>query len=90
MTTTDAQVRKLMDEYQKHGKTELAALRSGMHRNTAAKYLKTGELPSDLKASRWWRTRSDPFTEVWPEIESRLEAAPELEAKTLFEYLCRV
>lgn len=88
MTTTDTQVRKLMEEYQKRGKSGLAALRSGMHRNTASKYLKSGELPSNLKASRWWHTRPDAFAEAWPEIESRLEAAPELEAKTLFEYLC--
>jgi hypothetical protein len=37
-----------MEEYQKHGKSGLAALRSGMHRNTASKYLKSGELPSNL------------------------------------------
>lgn len=87
--TKDTQVRKLMDEYQRQGNIERAALRSGMHRNTAAKYLKTGKLPSQMKTPRTWRTREDPFAEDWPEIAQRLEDAPELEAKTLFEDLCR-
>ena len=87
--TEDTQVRKLMDEYQRHGRIEVAALRSGMHRNTAAKYLKSGKLPSQMKTPRTWRTRKDPFAEDWPEIAQRLEDAPELEAKTLFEDLCR-
>lgn len=89
MTTRDTQVRKLMEEYQKHGKVGVAAARSGMHRNTAGKYLKTGRLPSDLKPPRWWRTRPDPFEEDWPEVASMLEAAPDLDGTTLFEHLCR-
>ena len=48
MATRDAQVRKLMTEFQKHGMVEVAALRSGMHRNTAGKYLKEGRLPSEM------------------------------------------
>ena len=87
--TTDAQVRKLMSEYQKHGHVERAALRAGMHRNTASKYLKTGKLSSQMKAPRDWRTRDDPFAEDWPEVAQRLGDAPELEAKTLFEDLQR-
>ena len=77
-----------MEEHQKHGKVGVAAMRAGMHRNTGSKYLKRGKLPSELKPPREWRTRPDPFAEDWPEIASRLEAAPELEAKTLFEDLC--
>lgn len=87
MVTTDKQVRKLMAEYTKHGEVGLAALRSGMHRNTAGKYLKEGKLPSSMKEPRDWRTRPDPFAEDWPEIVARLELAPELEAKALFEDL---
>lgn len=89
MVTTDTQVRKLMTEYQKHRTIETAALRAGMHRNTAAKYLKFNKLPSELKTPRSWRTRPDPFEQDWPEVVARLEVAPELEAKTLFEELCR-
>ena len=89
MITTDAQVRKLMTEYQKHGTIEKSALRAGMHRNTASKYLKTRQLPSEMKKPRTWRTRPDPFAEDWSDVVARLEAAPELEAKTLFDDLCR-
>lgn len=87
MQTTDAQVRKLMEEFAKHGKTGLAALRSGMHRETASKYLKERKLPSELKTPREWRTRPDPFGEDWALVEALLVDAPELEAKALFEWL---
>jgi len=76
-----------MDEYSRHGKIETAGLKAGMGRKAAAKYIKAGKLPSDLEQPREWRTRPDPFEEVWPEIKQRLVDAPELEAKTLFEDL---
>ena len=87
MQTTDAQVRKLMKEIRKTGKIGDSALRSGMSRNTAAKYVKIGKLPSELTEPRAWRTRVDPFDSDWEEIVERLRAAPELEAKALFETL---
>lgn len=76
-----------MEEYGKTGKKGQSALRAGMSRSTAAKYLKLGKLPSELKEPRTWRTRPDPFEEDWPEIVGRLKDAPELEAKALFEDL---
>jgi hypothetical protein len=84
---TDAQVRKLMEEMSKHGRIGDAAMKAGMHRETARKYVDAGELPSALVAPRDWRTRPDPFEEHCPAIEARLRATPELEAKTLFELL---
>ena len=36
---------------------------------------------------RWWRTRVDPFAEVWTEIEQALEARPERTAKSIFQEL---
>jgi hypothetical protein len=39
------------------------------------------------RAPRTWRTRPDPFAEVWEELQSQLAQAPELTAKALFEYL---
>jgi hypothetical protein len=87
VVTTDAQVRRLMEELERQGTIEVAALRSGMHRNTATKYRRLGKLPSELKQPRQWRTREDPFTEDWPAILQRLRSAPELEAKALFEDL---
>lgn len=86
MTATDAQARKSW-ELKKHGKIGLAAVRAGLDRKTAAKYRDLGKLPSELKKPRDWRTREDPFDEVWSLIRSKLEDAPELEAKTLFEWL---
>lgn len=86
---SDAQVRKLMEEMSKHGRIGLAALRAGLHRNTARRYVEAGQLPSELKQPRSWRTREDPFAEDWEEIAQRLTEAPELEARTLFEDLAR-
>jgi hypothetical protein len=56
LQTTDAQVRKLMKEIRKTGKNGDSALRSWMSRNTAAKYVKIGKLPSELTEPRTWRT----------------------------------
>ena len=84
---TDAQVRKLMEEMSKQSGVGVSALRSGMHRNTARRYLASGKLPAELSVTLRWRTREDPFAEDWEEIAARLEQAPELEAKALFEDL---
>jgi hypothetical protein len=76
-----------MEEKAKHGKVGLAAMKAGMHRETARKYIACGKMPTEEKKDRTWRTRKDPFEEDWPEIEAKLKDAPELEAKTLFEDL---
>lgn len=89
MRTTDGQVRKLMEEMSKHGKVGVAAMRAGVDRKTARKYVKAGKLPSEMKLPRTWRTRSDPFAEVWDGLAARLDEEPGLEAKTLFEALCQ-
>lgn len=89
MLTKDIQVRKLMEEKSKNRKLGIAALRSGMDRKTARKYLAIGKLPSELRKPHDWRTRTDPFVDDWAEIETRLKDAPTLEAKTLFEDLHR-
>lgn len=66
---------------------EIASLKSGIDPKTARKYIKEGKLPSELKVSRKWCTRPDSFESVWPELESMLHNSPELEAKTLLEWL---
>ena len=38
-----------MDEMSKHGKVGLAAMRAGMDRKTARKYVKSAKLPSERK-----------------------------------------
>jgi hypothetical protein len=76
-----------MEEMSKYGQIGEAAMKAGMHRETARKYLDAGELPSTMAAPHDWRTRPDPFEEHWPKVEERLRATPGLEAKTLFELL---
>ncbi len=76
-----------MEEMSKHGEIGRAAMKAGMDRKTARKYVVAGTLPSAMAEPRDWRTRPDPFEEHWPEVEARLQATPELEAKTLFELL---
>jgi len=71
----------------KQGEVGKAALKSGMDRKTASKYIKLGKFPSELHQERTYRTREDPFAEDWPEMATMLKAAPELEAKALFEFL---
>jgi hypothetical protein len=85
--TTDAQVRKLMEEMTKHGRVGLAAMRAGVDRKTARKYVEGGKLPSELVEPRTWRTREDAFVADWPELEGMLVESPALEAKTLFDVL---
>jgi hypothetical protein len=48
-------------------------------------------MPSEIRAERHrdWRTRPDPFAEVWAKAESFLENNEGLEAKTLFAHLQR-
>jgi hypothetical protein len=89
MTATNAQVRLIMKE-RNNGKTqEQAAVKANLRsRKTVRKYEQLGQLPSDLKEPRSYRTRPDPFETDWAEVEKKLEEAPELEAKILFEWLC--
>ncbi len=89
MTATDAQVRIIMRERQKGRTQEQAAASANLRsRKTAARYERLGQLPGEQKQPRTYRTRADPFTEDWPVVEEMLVAAPELEAKALFEWLC--
>ncbi len=40
-----------------------------------------------LTEPRYWRTRADPFEDVWEALERRLENAPDATAKALFDEL---
>jgi len=84
---SNAQVRKLMEEMSKHGHIGVAAMKADMDRKTTRKYVAAGELPSEMVVERSWRTRADPFVDVWPEVEQMLVDAPGLEAKTVFDAL---
>ena len=65
----------------------MSALKAGIDRKTARKYLEEPVRVDPGRADRDWRTRPDPLEAIWPEAESYLKAAPELEAKMLFEHL---
>src|SRR3974377_1182333 len=85
---TDHQVRRLRKlSYTKN--QEIAASKAGMDPKTARRYLKANRLPSELERERHWRTRGDPFSEVWDQVRQQIEETPGLEAKTLFEWLQR-
>jgi len=86
---TDQQVRKLMKLKEKEKNLSIAAAKAGMSENTARKYVRSGKLPSQSKKPRYWRTRDDPFEDIWDEIKEMLEESPGLEAKTVFEWLQR-
>jgi hypothetical protein len=83
---TQQQYKRLMSEYEKTGKISVSAMKADMDRHTAGKYIEAGKCPAELQAKHTWRTRPDPLAEVWPEVVRMLQDAPELEAKTLFEY----
>jgi hypothetical protein len=81
------QYRRLMNEYEKTGNMTKSAQLADVSRPTARKYLEARQEPAALQAKHDWRTRPDPLAGIWPEAEARLQDAPELEAKALFEHL---
>lgn len=66
-----------------------AAAKAGMGEKAARKYLRSGLLPSQMKEPRDWRTREDPFIDVWAESEGLIKDEPNLEALTVFRELQR-
>ena len=82
---TDSQVRLLMKLIKEESSLKVAAAKAGMDEKTARKYRDLAELPSQIKTAHTWRTRADPFSEVWEQVEAHLEVNPGLEAKTIFE-----
>ncbi len=87
---TDHQVRRLRRFDLQGLPKERAADKAGIDAKTARKYRRLGKLPSEVKRmERDYRTRSDPFAEVWPQLQELLQLNPGLEAKTLFADLQR-
>jgi len=87
MPVTDQQVRRLFRlDHLNRPKGQTAA-RVGMDDKTARKYRRLGKLPSEVRMKHTWRTRPDPFAEVWPQLQEQLAVNPGLEAKTLFQAL---
>ena len=86
---TNRQVRKLMTLLHQEATLSTAAAKAGMDERTARKYRRVGKLPSEVRRPHDWRTRPDPFAEVWDEVRAKLEATPGLQAQTLFADLQR-
>lgn len=78
-----------MKERSKGLPLQTSAAKAGMSRQTAAKYEKSGCMPSENKTPRRWRTRKNPFEDLWPRIEQILRDAPGVQAKMVFELLQR-
>ena len=79
----DHQVRIFMKERNKGRTQATAAARAGFSERTARNLHKQ-------KKKRTWRTKPDPFEEVWQkELVPLLEGSPTLQARTLLEDLQR-
>ena len=63
----------------------MCAMKAGMSRKTAAKYLRQDKVMETRPASHTWRTREDPVEAIWPLAHAMSHEAPELEARALFE-----
>ena len=70
---TDQQVRRLFKLIQTEKNFGIASMKAGMDEKTARKYRRHGKLPSELKKEHTWRTRKDPFVDVWEDLKSMLE-----------------
>ena len=84
---TDRQVKRLLRALSSGRTLGQSADKANMDEKTARKYRDLRRLPREVAAERTWRTREDPFGEVWSEVFEQLEAAPGLEAKTLFGWV---
>ena len=85
----DRQVRRLWKLLADGKRFSRAALGADMSERTGRRYRKLKKLPSEVAAEHIWRTRPDPFAELWPQVHGQLETNPGLQAKTLFAWLQR-
>lgn len=88
---TDEQVKLLRQERMKERNQKSAAAIAGMSERTARNWEK-GRLPSQRKKKRDWRTRKDPFEDVWEEKVVPLLTKDEerkLQARTIMKELNR-
>jgi transposase len=87
MTCTNEQLQILMKYAITHNQA-IAAAKAGMSLSTAKRYLRMrGKRKKLGRSSRTWRTREDPFKDVWPVLREMLERDSGLEAKTLMDWL---
>ena len=83
---TDQQVRLYMSK-RKHHSQEIAAAKAGISVRSARRIERDALLPSQ-KPRRYWRSRPDPFADVWDtEVVQMLANAPQLQAVTILRKL---
>ena len=61
---TEQQYRRLMKTYMESGSVSAAALKAGMDRKTARRYVRALAGPATLRPKHDWRTRSDPLERI--------------------------
>lgn len=86
---TDVQVRMLRQKMSQGKTQEAAAAAAGMSERSALTW-KEGALPSERKEKRWWRTRPDPFVDVWekdvvPLLKADVDGV--LQGQTILDHL---
>ena len=86
---TDRLFRRLRKLIQTEDTLAQAADKAGVDEKTARKYRDSDPLPSQRRVPHTWRTREDPFQDVWLELVEQLRLNPGLQAKTLFDDLQR-
>ena len=65
-------------------------MRVEIDRKKARKCRDLGGLPGELEVwPRAWRTREDPFADVWDEVREKMELSPGLQANSLFDWIQR-
>ncbi len=70
------------------GKLQITAAAKAGISESSARRIEKGEILPTQKAKRHWSTRKDPFSDIWEsEIVPMLSKDPDLQPKTLFEYL---
>jgi hypothetical protein len=74
-------------EFEKTGNIEKSSMLTGMCRQTGSKHLANDGKLDVNGPIRAWRTRKSPFETDWSLVAEKLELAPELEGKALFEWL---
>jgi len=84
---TEQQVRLYMTHRKRGESQPVASAKAGLSERTGRR-IESGELAPGAQKPRHWRTRKDPFSEVWEsEVVPMLEKQPALSATTLFEDL---
>ena len=61
--------------------------RDESNRHAPRRYRRSKRRHGNCYVKRYWRTRKDPFADVWKEIQEQLEQAPDLLPKALFKAL---